>query len=94
MPATLLIDRQQLSKLSKEVLRPLGLGQYSLYKIEVPSVPEVVYALRTSATKIFFLKVDGEPVSVNEHLDFRVLERVVIDNSAEQFFVPNSAVSR
>jgi hypothetical protein len=71
------ISKEALPKLADDVLRLLAMGQYSLFRVSVKDRQDIVYALRTGAKDVFFLKADGE--AVDENLpDFQVQEKVKV----------------
>jgi hypothetical protein len=89
MITTASVTKSHLNKLSDEVLNLIGMGQYTLYRIEAKAVPDISYVLRTGETELFFLKDDGEPVEVSEPTQFDIHEKIVIDDVDVAAVVPN-----
>ncbi|MGG6238730.1 hypothetical protein ACQ4N7_08825 [Nodosilinea sp. AN01ver1] len=89
MVPTIVMTKQDLDKLPDEVLRLIGMGQYTLYSVEVSAQPEVCFVLRTGEREFFFLKEDGEPLSFNDFPNFKIRERVNIEDVPVFAVVPN-----
>jgi hypothetical protein len=83
------VSKETLSKLSSEVLRMIGIGQYSLYKISSEKNPIAFYALRTGVTEIFLLREDGEPIVKESSIDFVIERKITIDNISVRTSIPN-----
>lgn len=76
------ISRKKLNKLPEEALRLINMGQYSLYEVSVENRPDVVYALRTEATKIYLLNKNGKPIKELSSVNFSIKSKVVIEDVA------------
>jgi hypothetical protein len=86
------ISKDQLSKLPEEVIRLIGMGSYSLYKISCQESNEIAYVLRTGARELFFLNNYGEPVNASL-TNFQIEKRIVIDDISSPFVVSNFNVA-
>gem|GEM_PF-2185002 len=89
MIPTVALNRQCFSQLPDDVLRLIGMGQYTLYRVSVSEQPEIQYVLRTGQQEFFFLKEDGEPVSLNGSADFDIQEKVNLEDVPIFSVVPN-----
>jgi hypothetical protein len=94
MISTKSVSKTTLSKLPEEVLRLVSMGQYSLYKVNDKSDLKVVYALRTSATEIFLLGKNGEPIKEKAQTDFSIESKVLIEDVIVHTSVPNFCLQR
>jgi hypothetical protein len=89
MLPTIPVSKNELTKLPDEVLRLIGMGHYTLYKIRAKKNSRAEYALRTGASEIFLLTSDGEPLTDEGEVNFEIQEKVLLEDVSVKFVVPN-----
>lgn len=83
------IKKNHLSKLPEEALRLIGMGKYTLYRVQSKTDPGICYVLRTGEREFFFLQNDGEPVCFDSSIKFDIQEKLVIEDISITSVVPN-----
>jgi hypothetical protein len=94
MISTKSVPKSSLEKLPEEVLRLIGMGQYSLYEVAIEGHSDVAYALRTGAKKFYLLNKDGEPVNEQSSVNFSIKSKILIRDANIQAAVPNLCLQR
>ena len=69
-----------LQNLPKEVLCLIGMGKYTLYKVISSDDNRASYALRVSATNLFVLDNDGNPIDFEDFSNLKIIGKVKIRN--------------
>jgi len=89
MPQTSYIRKAELGKLPDIALSLISMGQYTLYKVQIPKKPEVTYALRAGAYDVYLLTSEGDIVQFDDLDGLEVKEKIIIEDVDPPFVVQN-----
>ncbi len=89
MVPTVMLNKRCFRQLPDEALRLVGMGQYTLYRVKVAGRPEIQYVLRTGPQELFFLTEEGQPLALNEAVEFDIEEKISLEDVPVFSVVPN-----